>query len=306
MGILALVSIVLTIGAAWGLAFWAHRANRDRSALVGLYLLFGLPGGLLLLYGAALAVNGRSRGVLWLAVGLGMCLPLLKPVRRAFASFTPMDPDSAVDMSGLSILLAIIGFLGGTYLLTPTPADVGGEVGIEALAAQFIASIGLAYVVVGLGIKRTFREANARLGLVRPTLTSVGIALGLVVAAFMTLAVGGILTYLLQPDVSAEIERITEDITANVKNPIGAVFFGLGAGIGEELLIRGAIQPKYGLLLSSLLFALLHSQYGISFVLLAVFLVGVLLGLERKYLGTTAAIITHAVINTIAVLLGSG
>jgi hypothetical protein len=65
------------------------------------------------------------------------------------------------------------------------------------------------------------------------------------------------------------------------------------------------VQPRYGLVLTSGLFALLHNQYGISFVLLGVFLMGVVLGLERKYFGTTAAIITHAIFNTIAVLAGS-
>jgi uncharacterized protein len=54
------------------------------------------------------------------------------------------------------------------------------------------------------------------------------------------------------------------------------------------------------------LFAFLHSQYGISFVLAGIFVVGVLLGLERKYLGTTAALITHAIFNAIAVLASRG
>ena len=40
-------------------------------------------------------------------------------------------------------------------------------------------------------------------------------------------------------------------------------------------------------------------------ILLGVFAMGVILGLERKYLNTTAAIITHAVFNMLAVLAGS-
>jgi hypothetical protein len=48
----------------------------------------------------------------------------------------------------------------------------------------------------------------------------------------------------------------------------------------------------------------LHNQYGISFVLLSIFVVGLMLGLERKYFGTTTSFLTHAIFNTIVVLIG--
>ncbi|MFP4323752.1 MAG: type II CAAX prenyl endopeptidase Rce1 family protein [Anaerolineales bacterium] len=41
--------------------------------------------------------------------------------------------------------------------------------------------------------------------------------------------------------------------------PWHAVYFGLLAGIPEEILFRGAIQPGLGLLLTALLFGLLHA-----------------------------------------------
>jgi len=39
------------------------------------------------------------------------------------------------------------------------------------------------------------------------------------------------------------------------------LLLGLSAGIGEEITLRGALQPKLGLALTSLLFAALHVQY---------------------------------------------
>jgi membrane protease YdiL (CAAX protease family) len=291
---------------SYGLAYWVFRAVRDRSAMVGLYLLFGIPGGLLFVVGAAFAANGRDGGWVALALGLGLCLPLIPAFRRSYARWTPMDARSPVDMSGLCVVLGVIGLLFTSYVLSPDPADTGGDVSVAALLVQFLAEIAFAYVLVGWTITRTFRQATARLGLVRPTIGSVTAAAGLVIIAFIFVAIGGIATTIFQPDVSREIDRITEEITSDVQNPIGAVFFGLGAGAGEELLLRGAIQPKFGLLTTSILFAFLHSQYGISFVLLGIFAVGILLGLERKYLGTTAAIITHAIFNTIAVLASRG
>ncbi|HEY8447390.1 MAG TPA: CPBP family intramembrane glutamic endopeptidase [Thermomicrobiales bacterium] len=301
----AIISLLILLGAAYGMAYWANRAERDRSARVGLYILFGLPGTFVGIYGLAQAVNRRDTGWVWLAVALGMTLPLIPPVRAAFASFLPFNPASAVDMTGLCILLAAIGFLVTSYALDPSPADIDEAVEVSDLAVQFIAGLALAFITVGWRIKRSFREAVVRLGLTMPTPRVVGVGVGTVFIIFIVLAIAGVLTEIFQPDISREISQATQEITENVKNPVGAVFFGLGAGASEELLVRGAIQPKYGLIVSALLFALLHSQYGVSFVLLGVFLVGLVLGLERKYFGTTAAIITHAIFNTISVLLGS-
>jgi membrane protease YdiL (CAAX protease family) len=75
------------------------------------------------------------------------------------------------------------------------------------------------------------------------------------------------------------------------------------AGIGEEILFRGAIQPRFGIVLTSAFWALVHTQYQFSFVVLGLFLVGILFGLIRKYMGTTPAIIAHALYNAAVVLL---
>ena len=50
--IFAVVALAIT----WGMAFWAHRAQTDRSAFVGLYLVFGFPAVLLIVAGAAFDV----------------------------------------------------------------------------------------------------------------------------------------------------------------------------------------------------------------------------------------------------------
>jgi membrane protease YdiL (CAAX protease family) len=292
-----------TLAVAYGLAYWVFRAVRDRSALVGLYLLFGIPGVLLTVVGAAFVVSGSDRAWSVLAVGVGLCLPLIPAFRRFMATWTPMDSGSPVDMAGLCVVLAVIGVLLASYALSPEPADAGGDVGVAELLIQFLAEIAFAYILVGFAITRDFKQATARLGLVKPSGKLVGIATMAVFVALVVVALGGVATNLLQPDVSNEINVATKEITSGVQSWIGAVFFGVGAGAGEELLLRGAIQPRYGVLVTSLLFALLHNQYGISFVLLAIFLVGVMLGLERKYLGTTASFLTHAIFNAVVVLI---
>ena len=105
-----LIATATALLGALGLAYWAYRAQSDRSALVGLYLLFGIPAVLLLLAGAAVLVSGdRVLGPMLLLIGIGLGLPLLRPFREALARVTPLDPDSAIDMTGLCIVLGLLG-----------------------------------------------------------------------------------------------------------------------------------------------------------------------------------------------------
>ena len=300
--IVSIVILAITLGAAFGLSYWAFRARHDRSAYVGLYLVFGLPGLLLALFGLAFALNGREGALVLLAVGLGLALPLLRPVRRLFAAVTPIDAASPVDMTGLCLLLALIGFFVVSLGLNPDPPDDASAVGVDGLIVQVIAEVALAYAAVGWWFYRNAAAATDRLGLWWPSVRGWLVALGCVVLGFLVNGVAGLLTQWLQPDFYADIERVTEEITSGVQNPGGALLLGLSAGIGEELLLRGALQPRFGIVLTSIFFALLHTQYGFSLVMVGLFATGVLLGLERKYFGTVAAIATHAIFNALVVL----
>ena len=300
---LQLVVLVVVIAAAAGLAFWANRAQHDRSALVGLYLLFGLPGFLLFVAGLAAAVNDARWGWVLLSVGLGLSLPLLRPVRTALARVLPIDPASPNDMTGLAIVLATVAALAFT-LADSSPAD-SGSITATGLITNLLAEFALAYVIVGYPIYRNRAEATERLGLRRPTWITIPVALGFFVACFASNFLASLLTFLFQPDLFDTLQESIPEMTGGMQTWYGAAAIGLSAGIGEEVLLRGAIQPRMGIFLTAVLFALLHTQYGLSFVNLGVFDIGVLLGLERKYFGTTAAVITHAGYNFTAVILQS-
>jgi uncharacterized protein len=71
----------------------------------------------------------------------------------------------------------------------------------------------------------------------------------------------------------------------------------VGAAVGEETLFRGAMQPRFGLLLTTLVFALMHSQYGFSAATIIVFLVGLVLGFVRLRENTSSSMICHATYN---------
>jgi membrane protease YdiL (CAAX protease family) len=80
------------------------------------------------------------------------------------------------------------------------------------------------------------------------------------------------------------------------------LLLGLSAGIGEEITLRGALQPRLGLFWTSLLFAVLHVQYS-WFGIAVIFAIGVILGVIRNRTNTTVAMAIHTLYDIIAVLL---
>src|SRR3712207_2683337 len=85
--------------------------------------------------------------------------------------------------------------------------------------------------------------------------------------------------------------------------PYTTLFRSVGAGLGEETLFRGAVQPVLGILPTSILFASMHVQYGPSLLLGYVFLLSVGLGLLRGRINTTASFLAHAGYNSLAIIL---
>jgi len=301
-----LIATATALLGALGLAYWAYRAQTDRSALVGLYLLFGIPAGLLLLAGAAVLLSGdRVLGPLLLLIGLGSGLPLLRPIRKVLARVTPLDPDSAVDMTGLCMVLGLLGFFVGTSLapMADEPPELIPSVGIAELLVQAAAFVAVAYIAVGFPYWRDLSSATERLGIVAPDARTIGIAIAVTFASFVVAAIAGLISQQFEPGLSESLDEAVDQITAQVQNPIGAIVLGASAGIGEEAVFRGALQPRLGIIIPSLLFMMLHGpQYGFNLALLGLFGVSIILGLVRKHVNTTAAMITHALFNAVQVL----
>lgn len=303
----SIIAFLIVIGAVWGMVFWARRAETDRSANVGLYLLFGIPGVLLTVAGLALSVNRLEAGPMVLGLGIALWLPLVKSFRFALARYTPLDPTSPIDMSGLACILVVIAFSGLQFTITDTAPATQNDLTLgdtlAALISSFIAFVAIAYLCVGYRVWRPFVDATKRLGVDKPSPRTIGIAVAAVVPAFVLSMIGSALTIAFQPSYADNLRETVDQMTTGVQNPAGALILGFSTGVGEELLFRGAIQPRFGIVLASLTWTLLHAQYGLSFVLVGLFAIGILLGFIRKYMGTTAAMITHGLYNVIVVLL---
>ncbi len=286
------------------LAAWAHAAQRSHRLAVALYVVFTLLSLGLITVGVLAISGGVPEGYVFLALGIGVALPLVGPLRRLLARFMPFDPNSKPDMVGLSLLLGIA--LGLTAIFIVAPSVNVTAVSVPELVAQAVTFVLISYLGVGVLISRTVPSATQRLGLQVPTLRQTVIALALVFVLYLSSTISTILTGLIQPELYKELEQgllLPEQVSTFSSALILGLFVGLSTGIGEEVFFRGAIQPRYGIIFTSLVFALFHVQYGgLSLVMLDMFLSGIVFGLERQRMNTTTAIITHLVFNTIVVV----
>jgi uncharacterized protein len=249
------------------------------------------------------------------AVCLVGALTAIGPIRRRLARVLPLEPSSFVH----AIALALVAGLG---LATFVPLIVTGSPSLLDVVAQVdpdgeIASqmtlrddvYGLIWLMpaalfaVGCGISRRPRAALVRLGLVRPTRRQVALALGLAVAMVgVVIPLDGAIDLLWTwMGWTRTDSRALTGLMAYALSPLGALVIGLSAGLGEEVAVRGALQPRLGILLPNLFFTGAHAlQYSWD-SLIVVFTIGVVLGLVRRRTNTTTAAIAHGTYDALLV-----
>ena len=242
---------------------------------------------------------------------------LFRPVRVLVSRVIPIDPDNFVHKIALAFLtLVLFGFFVPIIVLGGRPplleainhgALENREVGVRPMdqVYQFIWTVPAVLVAAGWPVVRNWRGALVRLGMVRPTTQQAGmaVAVGLVMAGVVGLGVDPLIhqiwTALGWPTTDAVA---FERILAQLITPVGAVIIGVTAGVGEEMAVRGLLQPRIGLIASNLVFTSLHSlQYGFDGVL-SVFLVGLVLGVIRNRTNTTTSAIVHGVYDFVLVM----
>lgn len=290
--------------------------------LIALYLLFILIGLLLQATTALppdlLAQSGLNSPLFASlveslpAIGLGLWLPsliglilLLPPIRRLLAQLIPIDPANHVHAISLAFsslvitnLLVTLGIgLGNLAEAASAGTTADQQTTLTQLWTQQILTAVFAMFGIGWLIRRNGRSLWERLGITgltgREWLLGIGIGLALVPVALGFEWLAGLVGW-----ENAEVEQLAEALLGPLFTSIpGILTLGLAAAIGEETLFRGAVQPRFGLLLTSLLFALLHSTYGISIATVVVFVLGYILGWLRNRYNTTMAMVVHAVYN---------
>ena len=246
----------------------------------------------------------------WVLLIGGMIALLLMPkrARRLFAlKGLGFHPESSVvhavslEMAWWLLVVGVAQWLmlrNVSNLLETVP-----PVSLLQIVLQGVVETVVAFVGVGWLIRRSTSESLARLGLYGIKKWHWLAALVALGAMYSMNLLYGLATVLSKSGGLGEIGKINQTLLGNLMSPWGALVVGLSAGIGEELIFRGAVQERMGIVTAALLFAVLHTQYSFSLGIVVVFVIGLILGYLRKYTSVSVSILTHATYNFIGIML---
>ncbi|CAA9431161.1 MAG: hypothetical protein AVDCRST_MAG22-3303 [uncultured Rubrobacteraceae bacterium] len=285
--------LVLGAGALLG------AARLSGSVPAGMY-----PPGLLTITAGAISAAGL--------IGVGLCVPtLLKIVGRRPETFLSDPPVFLALWLFAMVLLTnnLIGILGFDKLeeIGAFSLGTGGRLPVGMVLATQIPFLAVAALGVGAGIRRGLRPTLVRLGYGPLNLRQLGVVAAFVAVAFALSLGADFLFSQLQPELYREVGQISGALfdprgLGFLPAVLFALLIGLGAGLGEETLFRGAVQPALGIVPTSLLFASMHVQYGPSLILGYVFVLSLGLGYLRRRFNTTASFLAHAGYNFAGVM----
>lgn len=251
------------------------------------------------LLGLATIPESAGYGIGFVAGGATMAALALPPARLLASRLLPVDPSSQLDMTALGLTLVTAASQLGLQVSTNVLATVAGgaaETPLDQVLTELPFLLG-ALLGVGLGLRRRPRAVLDRLGLTLPRPWQVGLAI-VCAAAFYGFALGAeALQRLLTPEVAAQVGSATGRLYGAIGTPLGILTIALVPAICEETLFRGAFQPRLGLVWTSIVFAILHTQYGISIDELAVLILAFGLGALRRFTNTTTSMLCHAAYN---------
>ncbi len=252
---------------------------------------------------AILSLDWRFVTIDLLVTFLTSSLIFLPVVRRAIAKILPLEQDNTVHTTALLYAIWLLGLMAIQYQFLRHITNMknlsinGWMLWGQALYFAIIGIVG-----VGIWVRRSPKETWQRLGFGRLQSTDWLIIFGSVLLMLGLQAFWSIAYSLFSPGSFQNMEALNDQLLGQLLNPWGALSIGLSAGIGEEMLFRGAIQPRFGLLLTSIIFGLIHTQYNLI-ILPLIFLFGLILGWIRQHRNLTVSIFTHAVYDSSLVLL---
>lgn len=218
---------------------------------------------------------------------------LLRPLR--------LHPESAVHtVCAIAFALALL-LSAGDFVALQSGPDGATPIYPTDPFTSLLSDTTLAMAGVGLMQTRNLRATIARLDLKPVGARQLAWA---VLAAACLLAGIGLMERaesVLFPAVYA-LENRFEYEFVNIPPFVGAILVSVSAGAGEEILFRGAIQPRFGVVLTALIFAATHTQYQVP-GLIMIFLMGLALGVMKQRTSTTFAAGVHVLYDIGAFLL---
>jgi len=306
--VLTPLPLVIAANAAVGRR-WAHLAI---GILAGVSAGVAFLIGALDLAGAGRAASGQgTQSPIAVDVGIMVTAAIAaalasKPLRERIARILPIEPDNPVHALALVLAVLLFGTQLTSIVFTSLDAATQSALSLGDLISQEVPFLILAAAGVGLFMRRNLPQAAERLGLVVPAWWHVVLAVA-AAGAFFAFGVGmDWLSHAWTPDVARQVDSTTQRLFGQLNTPVGIAVLALAPGICEEVMFRGALQPRLGLIATALLFTCIHTQYGLSLDALSVFVIALGLGLIRKFTNTTTSVISHVSYNLIVGLAGIG
>lgn len=311
------LALMVTLAGAFAAA---HAADRDPAYRPLHLLLTGV-----LVAGGAATFAGLA---VWLATqtGAGPLRPLAagiaggaavlsvltawRPLSDGMASavFRTLHPSHVLRLGGRVVLMVLLFVIPG-WAAFPGLLDMLAErseplLDTGQLVSSLVGLTVLAFGAVGFLVRRDLGATLERLGLVVPRPRHlVVVGLGVVLLYLLNLGVEA-LQRVFFPALWQHDQRVNQLLAGGLSLG-GMALLGLSAGVGEELAMRGALQPRLGLVFTAVVFASLHVHYswiGMGTILL----LGVALGLIRQRTSTTVAILVHTAYDFVAVVTNRG
>ena len=218
-----------------------------------------------------------------------------RSTRHSLEKYLPVNPYSPVQ----TLALVLAGWLVG-FMQLPLAQGVAGlaetaePVSVFLFVLQELFFLVAALLGVGLFTRRTLAQVRERLGWggIRPGWLVT--AVGWIFLLLLVQTAAGLLWQALDPAETAVVKALNDILYQNVNSVWGWFVLALAAGLGEESLFRGALQPVFGKWVTAVFFALVHVQYGfLTPATLALFIIALSLGFIRERYNTTLAIVVH-------------
>jgi hypothetical protein len=237
--------------------------------------------------------------------------PSPTPMRARFQRERIFMEDSIPHMNGLWIYITTIGCLLANVspdswnmpmIGIPFPAQLD-----SLFSYNLFGLIVLAVCGAGIFVARKPMDVLRRLGLVKPLPWHYGVAFFTVIGTFGYDYLWSLYTGTPQAGIGSKLGQYNAGtFTANGAGPSAFLAFAtaLCAGIGEETLMRGGLQPVFGIFPAGALHGILHGQFThVPQLMIQIGVWSALLGIVRKYTNTTTTIIAHGTYNLINTFL---
>lgn len=219
-----------------------------------------------------------------------------------------------VHRTALALMFLMGSYIASLYVMVGGLEGVADIIAVESDSEKVRSQVQdmlllviVALLGVGTFVRRSWHQSMARLSVRSPIgddwRWGIGVGVGLFVAL---IPISMLLSAFFSPE-ALEAQQVASSEVFRAYS--GSLWLGLTlaitAGIGEEVLFRGALQPVFGIPVATVFFVLVHLQYTLTPAWIIILGVALAFAYLRERISTTSAIIAHTVYNAMPFLLFS-